>query len=175
MKIVVSESVYKRAKEFASNRMKGSNTLYKFRGESNEEKMYEDILVGLVGEWGVYEYLKKKGIEVNKPDMNIYTSRNKSFNADFRSETDAYHVKSQTVASIKKYGHSWLLQRTDRIVKQPAENDHFVFTKVDGREVEILGLYKCKNIVYGECKVPRYRFSKIAVYLEEQKDEYKSL
>lgn len=169
MKIKISAYRIKKAREFARLRMKNSSSLYKYRGETNVDKMFEDIVVGVLGEWGAYEFLLLNGIQSSKPDLNLYEAKKKSFSADLRCSRNAYHVKSQSAESAKKYGHSWLLQVTDRIVKNPAGNDYFILTCVTGNEVEILGLFKCSDIKYGECRVPRYRHSKVALYLNDVK------
>ena len=124
--------------------------------------------MGSVGEYGVYKHLQSNGIDVCKPDLKIYEARNKSFDADLFNDDVKIHVKSQSVASAKRYGNSWLLQRSDRVTKDPGANEYFAFTNVDGRDVTILGIVKCRDIIkkelLDECKVPSYRHSKYALY-----------
>lgn len=171
MKIKVSKYIYDKCVEFAHQRIDASRDLYSYRGEHKEEKMIEDCIIGTVGEWGAYNYLKSHGIIVKKPDMNLYESKRKSFSADLYNDDFDFHVKSQGQQSIKRYGKSWLLQRYDRVVKKPEDYEYFIFTSVNGREVDILGTVLCADItnndLYGECRVPRFRKTKVALYLDD--------
>jgi len=171
MIFTISDEIYNKCLEFAHKRIEGSSGLYAYRGEQNRNKMIEDCLIGTLGEWGAHSYLLTKGIKVSEPDLNIYETKRKSFAADLSNADYSIHVKSQSLKSFKKYGASWLLQRSDRIVKEPTDKDYFVFVKVNSKEVEIMGTCKVRDIVinglWGECKVPSYRHSKVALYLDE--------
>jgi hypothetical protein len=171
MKITLSQEVMDQCQEFARKRIEGSSSLYAYRGESNNMKMVEDCVIGTLGEWGVYEYLIGKGYEISKPDMEIYPARRKSFNADLFNKELRIHVKSQSDKSYKYYGSSYLLQKKDRIVTNPDDDEYFVFVKVNGLECEILGSCFIQDIVkynlWGECKIMKYRHSKIAIYLDD--------
>lgn len=174
MKIKLSKYFENVAHEFATARMQGSKKLYEYRGEMCENKMWQDIVIGVMGEFAVYQYLKSQNVITSKPDLNIYPGRRKSFDADlFNAEIDV-HVKSQGVKSAERYGNSWLLQRSDKVVSDPAANEFFAFTNVDGREVEILGIVKCQDILkkglFDECRVPRYRHTKVALYFDHIKE-----
>jgi len=68
-----------------------------------------------------------------------------------------------------------LFQRTDQIVRNATPYDVIVLTSVSVRklEVHILKLIRAREInKWGECKVPQYRHTKVALYLEEIKDGY---
>lgn len=179
MIIEVSDYLYQKAKDFATNRIGRSRDLYSYRGESRTEKMIEDIVIGTTGEYGVQKYFKDKGFYCTKPDLTIYDKQRKSFDADLYvtngDKTYKIHVKSQGEASKKRYGSSWLLQRRDKIVANPADDEFFAFTCVKGKEVEILGVIACKDIVknglLSECRVPKYRHSKVALYFDEIRKE----
>lgn len=168
MRVKINSYYKKRCWEFAEKRINGSKNVYAYRGESNMEKMKQDIFIGLMAEWACYKYLKSKGIEVSKPDMKIYTGRRKSYAADLMNDDLKIHVKSQGVVSAKRYGLSWLGQKTDRLWTSPDPDDYIMFTQVDGNEVEIKGVVKASDIVnndiLAEPKVPRYRDTKIALY-----------
>jgi hypothetical protein len=174
MKIKVSDYIYKKCVKFAEDRMGGSADLYTYRGEKNKAKMFDDILIGTLGEWAAYKFLKDLDIKVSKPDMKIYEKRRKSFDADLTNDKFKFHVKSQSVVSRKRYGSSWLLQRSDKVVSDPQDGEYFILTCVEGKEVEILACIFIRDIVnnqlWGECKVPRYRHSKVALYLDDLND-----
>ena len=166
--------------KFAKLRTEGSSNLYNYRGKSSADKIIEDIVIGTAGEWGAYLYLVQKGIIISPPDMKIYKNKRKSFSADLLNDDYKFHVKSQSKSSTAKYGHSWLLQKLDKIVTNPDQNEYFIFTEVtnfaDGEDgivlaVEILGVVSIKEIVdkklFGECKVPSFRNTKVALYLKD--------
>jgi hypothetical protein len=185
MKLKISKEQFAKAVDFAEQRIDKSSKLYAYRGESKVDKMIDDIVIGTVGEFGVAKYLRSRGLTTTRPDLKIYEAKRKSFDADLFAHlkideeqqiTKTYniHVKSQGVTSAKRYGNSWLLQKSDKIVKEPGKNDLFVFTNVDGLEVEILGVVACKDIIdfdlLDECKVPYYRHSKHALYFKDIKE-----
>lgn len=174
MKIKISDYIYKKCVKFAEERMGGSADCYFYRGEKNKAKMLDDIIIGTLGEWGAYKFLNSIDIKVSKPDMKIYEKRRKSFDADLVSEKFKFHVKSQSVISRKRYGSSWLLQRTDKVVSSPEDGEYFILTSVVDKEVEILACIFVQDIanndLWGECKVPRYRHSKVALYLDDLTD-----
>ena len=186
MLVKITQEQYDKARAFAEQRIGSSKGLYSYRGESKTEKMIEDIIVGTVGEFAAAKYLRSKGLSCTRPDLKIYEAKRKSFDADLFANESVdielninkefkIHVKSQSVKSSKRYGNSWLLQKSDKIVKSPSKNDLFLFTNVNGLEVEILGVVACKDIVsfnlLDECKVPYYRHSKHALYFNDIKEE----
>ena len=169
MKISIDAETYQKCRKFAEDRLALSANLYKRRGEHNEAKISDDILIGTLGEFGVYKYLTEKGILVSEPDLKIYEKRNKTFASDLRNETLDIAVKSQAPSSIKRYGASWLFQRSDKLVSAPNDRSYIAFTSVDGMVVEILGIVKAVDLLpyYAECKVPMYRGTKVALYLKD--------
>lgn len=171
MKIELTKKIYDKCSEFAHERIGMSANLYKHRGEKNVSKMIDDIIVGTMGEWGGYEFLKYHGVKTSKPDMRIYEKKKKSFAADLISDDHLFHLKSQNEISRKRYGPSWLLQRRDKVVAEPKDNEFFILTCVKDLEVEILACIQIKDIVesqlWGECRVPSYRHSKVALYLND--------
>jgi len=181
MKIKISKYIYGKIEEFAQKRIQGSKNLYTYRGEKNNDKMINDIIVGTLGEYGVYQLISKQGLKCTKPDLKIYTTKRKSFAADLFASNSKHdfsvHVKSQSLESEKRYGRSWLFQRSDSLVNAPELCDYMAFTNVDleTREVELLGYVSGVDIgesnLWGECRVPRYRHSKVAVYLDDLEPE----
>lgn len=175
-----SKYILNRVKLFASERMGGSKDLYVYRGEKNLSKMEEDIIIGTLGEYAVFNYLKSLGYKCSRPDLKIYEKKRKSFDADltvtrndFNKSKVNVHVKSQSLKSVKRYGQSWLFQRSDSLVANPAKNDIMIFTNVCPKtwEVNIVGIVHpklvCEMELWGECKVWSYRKTKVAIYLED--------
>lgn len=167
-KIKISQKIIDKCREFAKARIDKSANLYAYRGEARIEKMIEDIIFGTVGEWGAYKYLRKCGVHTSKPDMEIYEKQRKSFSADLVNDSFGinFHIKSQSTESKSRYGSSWLLQRRDKIVSNPSELDYFIFCTVDLPYVTVEGIVRCSDVEYGECKVPKYRNTKVALYFD---------
>lgn len=172
MIVKLSDALIKKCEEFAVERITGSKSLYTYRGETRKDKMIEDVIIGTLGEWAVEAHISSMGYDCTEPDMKIYEKRRKSFSADLYVDDIEVHVKSQGVISAKRYGHSWLLQKHDKIVSDPQDNQIFAFTKVDlkAKEVDILGYCWAKDMEYGECKVWSYRKTKVAIYLDDVED-----
>ena len=157
----------KKIREFADARL-GSANHYKSRGGFKRG----DLIAGAMGELAVYKLLRKAGHELRKPDFEIYDKKDKSFDADLRLGKKRLHVKSQTKDSSSKYGRSWLMQRHDPMFKGTGVNHYLVCTEVDeeNMEVEVLGFFSLHSILkkglIGECKVPIFRRTKVAIYFD---------
>jgi hypothetical protein len=160
------------ANEFAEARTGGGVDLYKKRGGFKKV----DIVTGALGEMAVFKLLKSVGYDTNKPDFTIHDTSKKSYSADLvSSEGLKFHVKSQNLESATRYEPSYLLQRTDPIIKNPDKNDFLVpvIVNLDTLEVEIYGTIPMEEIVkqelLGECKVEWLRKTKVAIYLKDLK------
>lgn len=158
--------------------MAGSEKLYRLRGELRNSKIWEDVYIGAVSEFAAYEYLNSIGFKVDAPDLSIHKKSKKSFSADFKSGDYNIHVKSQSAKSAKRYGLSWLFQKTDKLFSAPSATDLFLFCKAitekdEVLEVEILGMVQVSKLVEArilkEPKVFQYKHSKIAIYFDDVK------
>lgn len=163
----------KRAEKFADLRCCPDQTsLYRKRGGFKRE----DIVVGALGEIGVAKYLQALGFAVGEPDFEIYEKNKKSFDCDLTDGNRLFHVKSQSRASAKKYGKSWLLQRRDPLINNPTNKDYIVpcVVDLDTNTVNIWGVISFKALVkngcIGECAVHQLRHSKVALYLSSMAD-----
>ena len=173
MKKKISKYLLGKVQEFAHKRINGSKALYEYRGESNISKMEEDIIIGTLGEYAVYQLLREQGLKCTKPDLKIYEKRKKSFDQDLIADRFKVHVKSQSLKSEKRYGRSFLFQRSDKLITKPDTNDFLAITNVDldKREVNIIGFINVPAMVklglIGECSVPRFRTTKVAIYVDD--------
>jgi hypothetical protein len=153
---------------FATARCGEDQSLYKKRGSFKRS----DIVVGAMAEVGSYKLLRQFGFKVNKPDFKIYDKKKKSYDADLTDGVRHFHVKGQSVESAKRYGSSWLMQRWDPLVKNKKRFHYMIMTNVDldTREVTIFGVVSFNTLhdwqCFGECTVPSFRHSKVAIYLE---------
>jgi len=155
-----------KATEFTTLRTKDS-ALYQKRGGFKSA----DVLTGALGELAVYKLLKSRSIKTNKPDLTIHTS--KSYDSDLTDGTNSYHIKSQSTESVRRYGESWLMQRSDPLFKDVPFKQYMIPTVVDleGGTVEIYGVMNFKTIIekelVGECALEWFRKSKVAIYLKD--------
>jgi hypothetical protein len=156
--------------EFFADEREGNSSLYKKRGGFKRE----DIVAGAMGEMGVYLWLTKEmGYEVENPDLTIHSK--KSYDADLTDGTYYFHVKSQTDTSAKKYGESWICQKTDKLVTEPQNRHYLVLCRVNIEEgvVQILscvsGTALAKNKAWGKPKLEWFRKTKVALYLKDIK------
>jgi hypothetical protein len=171
--IKIPKKDYDKCLKFVEARIDGSKALYAYRGESNVSKMKEDLLVGVLGEFGAYYFFTDMGFTLDKPDLKLYKTRDKSFSSDLVVSDHNIHVKSQSLESIKRYGRSWLFQRNDFVFKNPSRKERIILTSVDlaNRNVTVLAMV-CPVAIkgcngWGECKVPLFRNTKVALYLED--------
>lgn len=157
-----------RAKRFADLRCSEDQSLYKSRGGFKPS----DIINGALAEIAAYKLLKEYGFEVNKPDFKIYDKKKKSFDADLCTEYYSFHVKGQSLESTRRYGSSWLMQRSDPIIKDPKQG-HFIIpctVDADGLEVKIHGIFSVKTLIrrecFDDCCLEYLNRTKMALYLD---------
>ena len=172
MLIQLNKRNLKKCEEFADAQLDTSKHLYAYRGEKRIEKIRDDIITGKMGELAACKYLKILGYKSNKPDFEIYKGRRKSFEADLITKCGKYiHVKSQGKESLKRYGASWLLQKSDPIVKESLEDHYILMISVCDLEAVVLGICKVSELhskdLFGEPKVFTYQRTKKALYLSD--------
>lgn len=164
----------------------------------NDSKVYKkrggfkvsDLIVGLSCEIGAFKALSEQ-YEMMEPDTMIYSKGKKSFDADLYDEFGrCFHIKGQSVSSIKKYGPSWLFQRFDPIFKDEKNNEYLVFCgctlseKVTLEdlpqefEVDLFSIAKIEHLQdlihddeRTQCKVWQLRNTKKALYLNDVIEE----
>jgi len=101
----------------------GTNKYYASRGQSNVDKITNDIFVGKCGEFASYFLLKSKFKDVIEPDVEIYRGGRKTHSADLEADGFKFSVKTQTLDSVKLYGMSWLMEKT---AVPKFEGHHFI-------------------------------------------------
>jgi len=127
-----------------------SGNMYKTRTQNNvkEEKLISDIYLGKMAEFAVWNFLHKQKKNATFPDINVYESYRKNYDADIMIGETKVHVKS---CSENNYGNSWVFRPSDPIVSNPDENDFValvVLTKQSTFDayflsaIELLGMYK---------------------------------
>jgi len=165
---------------FSDKVFKSTKDMYFIRGESNFKKIKYDCIIGKLGELAAYTYLNSKGFEVSEPDFKIYTSFEKSYDADLVTKCGKnIHVKSQGFKSMMRYGASWLLQKNDKITRNPTEDDYILMVSINANEADVLGVVRVldllENDLFEEPKVARYARTKKALYFDSIKNSGISL
>ncbi len=180
MYIKLSDYYFEKCAKFADDVLESNKDLYSYRGESNVMKMKEDNIYGKLGEIAAYKYMKKRGFDVNKPDFEIYERVNKSYGADLITKCGKnIHVKSQGFKSMMRYGASWLLQKNDKITRNPTEDDYILMVSINANEADVLGVVRVLDLIdnelFEEPKVARYARTKKALYFDSIKNSGISL
>jgi hypothetical protein len=174
MYVTLSKYYFEKCAKFADEQLETSRDMYRYRGEHREHKMRTDIILGKLGEVAAYKYLTARGFWCNKPDFTIYERRRKSYDADLTTRCGKrIHVKAQGYDSMMRYGASWLMQKTDKLVSEPDFEDYILMVSLKGMEANILGVVKATELVYNdlydEPKVSRYAETKKALYYDTVK------
>jgi hypothetical protein len=89
-----------------------TNKYYASRGQANLDKIVQDIITGKLGEFAAYELLSSKFSDTTLPDLEIYRGGRKSHSADLTAGGHNFSVKTQSFESIKRYGVSWLMEKS---------------------------------------------------------------
>ncbi len=127
MEVKISKEIKDICKEFADNSVGTSAGYYNNRNQSNPFVIKNQIYTGKIGEFAAHLYLKDFLPNITAPDCNIYTSKNKSFDTDLKSEDMRFHIKSQSKKSATQYGSSWTFQNGSKKTGAKGHIDTEVF------------------------------------------------
>lgn len=111
MLIKISPSIIEKCTTFAQECAQ-TNKYYASRGQANLDKIVQDIITGKLGEFAAYELLSSRFDDTTLPDLEIYRGGRKSHSADITAGGHNFSVKTQSLESVKKYGMSWLMEKT---------------------------------------------------------------
>jgi hypothetical protein len=134
-------------------------------------------MIGALAEIAVYKLLKELGIKTGHPDFSIHENANKSYDADLTDGTYNFHVKGQGIRQSKRYGESWLFQKSDELISDPKKR-HYIVPCVVDKDNKTVFIHACipaktaKRLeVFGEAKLPHLRKTKKALYLRDIDDK----
>lgn len=182
--VQISKYIENKCKEFSEEVLESCFSHYKKRSATCSDKVKYDIFIGKIGEWGVYRLLKDNNIDATKPDMKIHLVRNKSFDADLMTDSMFIHCKSQSAASQRRYGKSWILQYSglgkghqDKLFRYHSNSDYLAPSSVreedDFTYVDIYGIIKVRNLfdldMIKEPKSAWFKDTKRAIYWDDLK------
>lgn len=132
---MIDYKLFKEIEEYAIGHLESSRSYY-LKRKQNPDKIFHHILRGKIAEFNCYFNLKEKKYILEKPDLNIYQSSQKStdadlvingFNGSIYSEPKFIHVKSisKQIWENKNLPRGFLIQRNDKIVISPKQNHFF--------------------------------------------------
>jgi len=132
--------LYETCTDFAQKQLVTSRSKYRQRNQSNQARITQQIADGKMGEIFAARHLRTQGYTCTEPDFEIYTARNKSFDADLVIDSQqAVHVKTQNAESARRWGSSWVFQaggvgygNTDPLLDSTTK-DWVVFVKLDAQ------------------------------------------
>lgn len=173
-RIEVTDKERELAQDFAIRVIDTNVNHYARRNQSNKDKIINDITVGKIAEYAAAKMFLLHGIDCTEPDITVYGAKKKSFDADLIIATAKHiHVKSQLTSSARRYGKSWMFQKTDKLITKPKETDYILVCNVDDSKEFVVteALFKANEIthLYGEPKVMQLS-SKKALYWDTVSD-----
>ena len=101
---------------------------YSRRGSSDIDKLKDDIYWGKYAEFMVWNHFLDSANTLSSVDVNIYSVKNKSFDADLKVNMSPVHVKSCLDSS--KYPNSWMFQKFDPLFEAPNCEDKICFVVI---------------------------------------------
>lgn len=163
-KIRVSEAIMYKCREFAELCVVTNIAAYKRRNQSDPKKIIEQIVTGKVAEFGVAEALG-----YGEPDLKIYATKDKTYDADLAGDGKLVHVKGQSAESAAKYGESWSFSVWDSLITKPKPEDYIALCITDGPLVDFYGLWQMEAVkaLLREPVVFQLRASKRVLYYDD--------
>lgn len=176
MLIKLDEKDIQKCQEFANQIDTG---FYASRGQGNDSKRTKDQVIGKVAEIAAYNYLKSKEIDSSYPDFAIYAKGQKSWAHDMQNLKYNFHIKSQSVEQGKRYGTSFVFEKTDKkIFEKYTEIDYVFFISIDlpNKTADIKSILKLEDLHKHNLFKPMklaHLTSKLAIYFDDVSETFK--
>lgn len=106
----ISKDTFDKCNKFATDSVGTSTDKYANRNQFDINKIKNDIRNGKIAEQQVFLYFKEKYKDLNSPDFEIYTAKNKNWDHDLKCSSFNLAVKSQELQSTFDFGKSWVFQ-----------------------------------------------------------------
>ena len=175
------EKLYTSCRVFAEEEYETTGAHRRKRRQCNDKRVKMQTADGKMGEWLAVKYLKSKGLSCTDPDMEIYSRKHKSFDADMRIGKHHIHCKTQCADSASKFGISWVFQagakysyggHTDPIVA--SGEGLAIFVKLNKKEKSgtVLGPFRMRDLrtYFKDPKLKHLKGIKICLYWDDIKD-----
>lgn len=152
---------------FSEKSVDSSIDQYSKRSQNNIEKIKDDIYLGKVAEYAIYNHYKSQDKKISLPDITIYDAKHKSYDADLTlSNQYSIHVKSHYIKS--QFPTSWVFQKTDPLIKSPSTSDIIALCVIDHKgQGQAYIDYATTLIQHTKPLVKKYLSSKTAIYLKD--------
>jgi hypothetical protein len=148
---------YLSSMKFASEVIKTNLDYYKKRNQSNFVKIHEDIAIGKMAEFAVFNLLSSKKRSSTEPDLSVYSK--KSFDADLMCDGNKIHVKSCRKGSL-----SWVFEKKDPLVTSPDSNDYIALCQyLGGTSFNVFSIIKANDAEF-DCPLKKELTSKVCIY-----------
>lgn len=117
------------------------------REQTNPVIRQKQLWKGKIGEFAVYQFLKKEGVEPTLPELDI--KRQYKHNPDlisYKNKTN-FHVK--TSIDIRQGSRSWVFERNNTITTNPNDNDYLCLCSliIEPNTVRIDIIEKATNFI----------------------------
>lgn len=152
---------------FSEKSVDSSIDQYSKRSQNNIEKIKDDIYLGKVSEYAIYNHYKSQQKEITVPDITIYDANHKSYDADLiLSNQYNIHVKSHYFKS--PFPESWVFQKTDPLIKSPTPSDIIALCVINHKgQGQAYIDYATTLIQYTKPLIKKSLSSKTAIYLKD--------
>jgi len=165
--VKIDASTYDICNAYATEISEKKDDYYASINQTDPAKLKYNYLVGTMGEFAVYEYLKLRGLNPTEPRTVVEAKA--SWAPDLMVDDIAIHVKTQSHSQAIRYGLSWSFQRADEeIFIHKSGTATFCEYFDDSREVIIHHLIDVVKLHTGDLfnypQLPRYRKYKRVVY-----------
>lgn len=140
-----------------------TNSIYRSRGQSNENKIINDIKTGKMGEIASFLFLRSMGLSITAPDFTVYPPHLKKHSPDIYENDIKYSIKTQSIESFRKYGLSWIFEK--RNIEKNRGSKLVLCAQISESEILILLVIPWEKVI-PILKPPLLRnlHSKIALY-----------
>lgn len=138
-------------------------------GQTDVKKQILDSLVGKAAEFATYVYLQPLYPSLSEPDVAIYKGSKKSWKHDLSTDTFDISVKGQDIRQGKRYGISWVFEKTDKGLIETGRPVRFVFVTVDveHKNADIKAILPLSALKFDLLKLDYLNRTKKAVYFEQ--------
>jgi hypothetical protein len=156
----LSEYQIEQCKLFSEYSFSTSITKYSERNQSDIEKIKSDIFLGKTAEFMVYNYLNKNDKNPTSPDLNIYSAKKKSFDADIFVKNTKIHVKSHKIN--KYFPVSWIFQKSDPLIIHKDSNNYLALVVLD--DINYMYILNIMDVIFEEPLKESLKNNKICIY-----------